>query len=243
MISQSTKTESNNLVWDLYEQHIIPPSSLIMRNKITLYIKTTQNPKALNHQLFNSFDSNFLAKEIDTIQLLWGFSIPDILFNYKGEKLVPKQAIKILLASRWDKILAESLLNSTWNVNEEEQPPKALLLTNPNPSKRLLQVRVSILHPSPQTGCLLCNTQCTHPSLHCIFDCPNILKVVLRESMWTAIRNHDPNFESFLKSLTQMQCARVMTGLQQIGASTSTATMLAATQEILCQICYDSSWG
>ena len=68
----------------------------IKRNKIALYIKATKG-KGLDSKLYHN---NFLTKEFKTIEQEWGFNLDEFMQTYKGEKLIPKTAIKELLESR-----------------------------------------------------------------------------------------------------------------------------------------------
>ena len=60
IMSQTTKHTSQHPIWDFYEQHITPPSMIIKRNKISLYIKATKG-KGLESKLYQSVPNNFLT--------------------------------------------------------------------------------------------------------------------------------------------------------------------------------------
>ena len=70
---------------------------MVKRNKISIYTKSIRNVQGLNLSLLSSFKTNFLIEEIKQIEQEWSFTIEDLLLNYKGEKLVPKDQIKELL--------------------------------------------------------------------------------------------------------------------------------------------------
>ena len=99
LLSQTTKSSQSAPTWEFYEQHITPPSLTIMRNKITLYIKTTRQ-QGLTQSLLSSFPHNFLLREIKEIEEDWGIDLKEYMNQYKGIKLVPKKGNQRLTPSQ-----------------------------------------------------------------------------------------------------------------------------------------------
>ncbi len=85
----------------------------------------------------HSYPDNFLSQEIKALELLWGFDTNQIISNYTGSKLVPKESQKI-----------ESNLNqSTWHLYKENTHPTPIPRNIYNPSPDLLKLRFNILFP------------------------------------------------------------------------------------------------
>ena len=78
LLSQTTKASESTPTWDFYEQHITPPSLTIMRNTITLYIKTIRK-QDLTQSLLSSFPQNVLLREIKEIENDWGLDIKEYI--------------------------------------------------------------------------------------------------------------------------------------------------------------------
>ena len=89
--------------------------------------------------------NNFLSKEVNMIESTWGFESNQIIQQYKGEKIVPKQTIASLLDDRIDNHLESILNESNWNVYKEKQHPAALPLNLNNPTPDLLNLRSKLI--------------------------------------------------------------------------------------------------
>ena len=225
LLSQTTKSSQSAPTWEFYEQHITPPSLTIMRNKITLYIKTTRQ-QGLTQSLLSSFPHNFLLREIKEIEEDWGIDLKEYMNQYKGIKLVPKKAIKDLLQSRVETKLEECLNHSTWNIHKEQQHPAPLPLYIQNPPPALLTLRLHTLLPPTNQSCSLCGETMSHPTTHILLECQHSLRRLLRSKLWEEYREADPTLEAFIKSSPSLAATRVMTGLQLLNSHEANASLL-----------------
>ena len=102
---------------------------MVKRNKISIYTKSIRNVQGLNLSLLSSFKTNFLIEEIKQIEQEWSFTIEDLLLNYKGEKLVPKDQIKELL-NQATETYSDTFLETTNWERDNNQPDCPTQSTN-----------------------------------------------------------------------------------------------------------------
>ena len=152
--------------WQMREQHITPPSLIIQRNKISLYIKSKGREHSLPQHLLKSFPTNFLTLEIQDLENKHHFNLQEISDKYKGEKIVPKAAIKLILASMEDK-LDQNMFDC---LNWLGELPNQLPLTCNKPHPDLMDLRATLIFN--QTGnCGLCDKLYSNKYEHLMFDC------------------------------------------------------------------------
>jgi hypothetical protein len=158
IISKTTRHHSKHTTWNFYEQHITPPSEIIRRNKISLHIKAKNSKTGLLKELYQTLPNNFLSKEVNMIESTWGFDSNQIIQQYKGEKIIPKQIIALLLDARIDNHLESTLNESNWNVYKEKQHPAALPLNlnNPTPTYSTLGQNSYSTHTQPNAPYAKC---------------------------------------------------------------------------------------
>jgi hypothetical protein len=238
ILSKSTNHLSPPLAqpWDYFENHIPPPSITVLRNKISLHVKTTRRQQGLTKALYDSFPNNFLSCEIQNSEPAWGFNLTQIVSQYKGKKLTPKQSIKELSQDFTDKNLNNCLLHSSWSTQGNNQPPAPFPLAIRNPHPNYLNLRSQLLFPRINSVCKLCNTPMPNPAIHYLITCQHPLKQLQRNNVWEAYRNADPELETFIKTQTTSTAARIMTGLQPINSSKAMSTMLEVGQDMLCKL-------
>lgn len=232
------KFKSNNIIWDLYENHIDTPSTIIKRNKISLHIKTIKREQGLTKALYESFPSNFLTKEIGALESTWGFNIQSILMEYKGTKLIPKQIITSIYHQQQLNNLEHHLNHSTWHVYAEKNFPLAIPKLYHHPKPELLKLRYNLLFPLT-AKCTLCQNQTKNPTLHTIMECEHSLLSLQRNSIWKEYTKTNPELTEFIKSLNPMVAARVMTGLQSTNSPNMVNYMLDVVQNLLCKMFED----
>ena len=232
-MSQTTKHTSQHPIWDFYE-HITPPSMIIKRNKISLYIKATKG-KGLESKLHHSFPNNFLTKEFKAIEQEWDFKLDEVMQTYKGKKLIPKPAIKELLESRIEISLKEYLTKSTWNIQEEQQYPAPLPLLLHNPPPELLKLRLHTLLPPINKTCPLCGSNMPSCIIHALLECQHALSLALRHQMWQVYQDADSALGEFIKSSPPKVAIRVMTGLQLLNSPEANASLLKVAVLTLCK--------
>ena len=243
IISKTTSYHSEHTTWNFYEQHITPPSEIIRRNKISLHIKAKNSKTGLLKELYQTLPNNFLANEVNMIESTWGFESNQIIQQYKGEKIVPKQTIASLLDDRIDNHLESILNESNWNVYKEKQHPAALPLNLNNPTPDLLNLRSKLIFDTHATKCSLCEMQTNNAAAHQLLQCQHTWKLILREKIWEKIRQYDPNLLKFIQEAPTMVAARVMTGLQSTSSSHAMNYLLTEVQKDICQIYEDAGLG
>ena len=145
-MESETQEIQDNSYWIMFENDLTPPSLLVKRNKISIYTKSIRNVQGLNLSLLSSFKTNFLIEEIKQIEQEWSFTIKDLLLNYKGEKLVPKDQIKELLNQAIETYSETFLETTNWDSTTEGQQPTRLPDTINKPNIKLLNMTGSIKH-------------------------------------------------------------------------------------------------
>ena len=236
IIGESSGFITDQPLWDFYENHITPPSEVIKRNKVTLYIKTIRRTKGLTHQLHLSFPNNFLVREISYIENTWGCVIQEVINNYKGTKLVPKREVKSLHLTYLDLRLEKALNQSSWNVYQEKQFPAPVPLELHSPPPKYLRIRYNLIFPQTPRLCRFCNILTANKILHRVYECQHPLCVLTRTQVFRSIKNSFPSLADFLQSCSSMVGARVMTGLQLVNSAEAMSLMREVTQSKLCTL-------
>ena len=232
----ASQSEQVHNYWDLFENELTPPSLLIKRNKITLYIKSTRNVQGLNLSLLKSFKFNFLLKEIKLLEQEWSFTTEDLVQSYTGKKLVPKDQIKQLL-NKSIETFTNTFLDTTnwfWDSSTEGYQPARLPDTINKPNIQLLQIRREVITQIQSQSCNLCNGKFNSQFHHCLHDCSNPMQLLSRKQLWESIVKKDKQLELFLKSLPKNQLTRVMAGLQQTQSIEANYFLIQLTQETYC---------
>jgi hypothetical protein len=238
ILSKSTNHTSIPLAqpWDYFENHIAPPSIIILRNKISLHVKTTRRHQGLTKALYDSFPNNFLSCEIQNAEPIWGFNLTQIVSQYNGKKLTPKQTIKELTQNFIDKNLNNCLLHSSWSTQGDNHSPAPIPIAICNPHPNYLNLRSQLLFPRITSECTLCNDPMPNPITHYLISCQHPLKKLQRNIVWEAYCKADPDLETFIKSQDPSTAARIMTGLQPLNSSMAMSTMLEVGQDTLCKL-------
>jgi hypothetical protein len=232
-IDQST-TETPLMYWRLYEQDITPPSLIIKRNKLSIYLKSKNNQKGLNAALLKSYKSNFLLKEIKSLQLEWKFSIDALTNSYKGTKLTPKEQITELLNQAIDEQNVRCLQLTNWDGNTEGQYPSRIPPGINKPQIKFMKLREKTITSLTTYKCTMCTGSFQSYFLHELNDCAHPLRQHCRSQLWNSIEAHSHDLHAFLKTLTTIQLTRVMAGLIQTESEETNVFLTKLTNEIYC---------
>jgi hypothetical protein len=220
--------------WRIYEHDITPPSLIIKRNKLTIYLKSINNLEGLNAALLKSFKSNFLHKEIQSLQKEWKFTIDELSNSYTGTKLVPKQQITDLLNQTIDDHNDQFLENTNWDRNTEGQIPSRIPITMNKPHNNIMKLRERAIMSLSTHKCNMCNGNFRSHFQHELNDCAHPLRQNCRAQLWNSIEKHNHALSVFLKTLTTLQLTRVMAGLTQTESEETNVFLLKLTNEIYC---------
>ena len=236
-LSQSTHSANVSPTWDAHEQQITLPSIQVKRNKINLHLRAIRTPGCINAFLYKSFPNNFLQKEIVKIESDWNFNLQHTLDQYKGKKIIPKEAIKDLVATASDLILEQFLANTVFN--DSNSPPETLPMHVGNPCKQLMQIRAGVIQTQKDTTCALCGRITANSFLHALAECTHELKVLKREKLWANIHEFDPQLEIFLKQSQPTEALHIITGLIKLKTSTANTFLVDHAAFDLCELYYD----
>ena len=233
-LPDQNNNESPLIHWRLYEHDITPPSLIIKRNKLSLYLKSINNLEGLNAAIIKSFKSNFLHAEIQHLQTEWNFSAIDLNNKYKGTKLFPKQQISDLLNQAIDDHNDQFLVNTNWDQKTEGQKPSRITLSMNKPHNNIMKLRERAILSLTTHTCSMCKGTFCSQFQHDLNDCAHPLRQRSREHLWSNIEKQNCELFAFLKSLTPTQFTRVMAGLTQTQSEETNAFLLKLTNEIYC---------
>ena len=217
---------------EIYEQDTTPPSLIIKRNKLSIYLKSINNQEGLNAALLKSYKSNFLLNEIQSLQHEWNFSIDALTNSYKGKKLFPKQQITDLLNQAIDDHNDHFLQQTNWDRNTEGQNPSRIPLIINKPQINIMKLREKTITSLSTHKCNMCNGNFHSYFLHELNDCAHPLRQNCRAQLWNSIEIYNHDLVVFLKTLTTIQLTRVMAGLKQTESEETNVFLMKLTNEI-----------
>ena len=188
--------------WRIYEHDITPPSLIIKRNKLSIYLKSINNLEGLNAALLKSFKSNFLHTEIQCLQKEWNFNANELNNKHKGTKLIPKQQISDLLIQAIDDHNVQFLENTSWNQKTEGQNPSRITLSMNKPHNNIMKLRERAILSLTTHTCSMCKGTFRSHFQHDLNDCAHPLRQNCRAHLWNSIEKHNLDLFAFLKTLT-----------------------------------------
>ena len=188
--------------WRIYEHDITPPSLIIKRNKLSIYLKSINNLEGLNAALLKSFKSNFLHTEIQCLQKEWNFNANELNNKHKGTKLIPKQQISDLLIQAIDDHNDQFLENTSWNQKTEGQNPSRITLSMNKPHNNIMKLRERAILSLTTHTCSMCKGTFRSHFQHDLNDCAHPLRQNCRAHLWNSIEKHNLDLFAFLKTLT-----------------------------------------
>ena len=213
-ISNTTPQSSTDVTWTFSEISITPPSLLIQRNKLNLYIKATLASNNLNKHLIRSFPNNFLQREVTDIAKEWSINLSDLLSNPQLTEQKIKQTINKALDTREQEI--EKIALTILNWEDPANPPQRIPDHIVNPSKEIFQLRDRIIHPQRYKTCNSCHEDNIDELQHNLQLCMHPTKVLKRQELSQAIRDFHPELDQWMQQQTPRTQLTVLSGLTSL---------------------------
>jgi hypothetical protein len=213
-INNTTPQSSTDVIWTFSEISITPPSLLIQRNKLNLYIKATLASNNLNKHLIRSFPNNFLQREVTDIAKQWSINLTDLLSNPQLTEQKIKQTINKALYNREQEI--EKIPLTVLNWEDPANPPHQIPDHIANPSKEIFHLRDRILHPQRYTTCNSCHEDNIDKLQHNLQLCMHPKKVLKRQELFQAIREFHPELDQWIQQQTPRTQLTVLSGLTSL---------------------------